>query len=78
MENMEDESCAICLVDYEADDELRNLPCEHAFHKPVHLPAFCLFPGILLYGGLRFTAVVDSPGDILHPYIPPPPPRRTT
>ncbi|CAM9883405.1 unnamed protein product, partial [Hapterophycus canaliculatus] len=34
MENMEDESCAICLVDYEAEDELRKLPCEHAFHKP--------------------------------------------
>ena len=33
MENMEDESCAICLVDYEAEDELRNLPCGHAYHK---------------------------------------------
>ena len=33
MENMEDESCAICLVDYDAEDELRNLPCSHAFHK---------------------------------------------
>lgn len=35
MENMQDESCAICLVDYEAEDELRNLPCGHAFHKAV-------------------------------------------
>lgn len=37
MEDMEDESCAICLVDYEAEDELRNLPCDHAFHKEVRL-----------------------------------------
>ncbi|CAN0298105.1 unnamed protein product [Pylaiella littoralis] len=34
MQNMQDESCPICLVDYEAEDELRNLPCDHAFHKP--------------------------------------------
>lgn len=33
MEDMEDESCAICLVDYEAEDDLRNLPCGHSFHK---------------------------------------------
>lgn len=36
MENMQDESCPICLVDYEAEDELRNLPCDHAFHKAVN------------------------------------------
>ena len=29
---MEDESCVICLVDYDAEDELSNLPCSHAFH----------------------------------------------
>lgn len=39
MENME-ESCAIFLVDYAADDPLRKLPCGHAFHKPVSA-----FPG---------------------------------
>ena len=35
MDNMEDNSCAICLVDYAAEDELRKLPCGHAFHKQV-------------------------------------------
>lgn len=25
-------SCAICLSEYEVDDEIRSLPCEHAFH----------------------------------------------
>lgn len=33
MDSMEDNSCAICLVDYAAEDELRKLPCDHAFHK---------------------------------------------
>lgn len=37
MENMNEESCCICLVDYEADDTLRKLPCGHAFHKSVSI-----------------------------------------
>jgi len=27
------ESCAICLDDFKVDEELRLLPCKHAFHK---------------------------------------------
>jgi len=27
------ESCAICLDDFQLDEELRLLPCKHAFHK---------------------------------------------
>merc|ERR1712130_430147 len=27
------ESCAICLDDFKLDEELRLLPCKHAFHK---------------------------------------------
>ncbi|CAM9348920.1 unnamed protein product [Ectocarpus sp. 6 AP-2014] len=33
VQDMEDDACAICLVEYEAEDELRKLPCRHAFHK---------------------------------------------
>lgn len=35
IEDTAEDSCAVCLVDYEAEDELRNLPCKHAFHKLV-------------------------------------------
>ncbi|CAM9227672.1 unnamed protein product, partial [Hapterophycus canaliculatus] len=34
MENFEEDSCAICLIAYVEDDELRKLPCNHAFHTP--------------------------------------------
>ncbi|CAM9506754.1 unnamed protein product [Scytosiphon promiscuus] len=32
-EGLEEDSCAVCLFDYQAEDELRHLPCKHAFHK---------------------------------------------
>ena len=28
-----DAECKICLMKYEVDEELRRLPCTHAFHK---------------------------------------------
>eukprot|EP00903_Cladosiphon_okamuranus_P007197 g6988.t1 len=28
-----EESCAICMTDFEADDEISVLPCDHAFHS---------------------------------------------
>lgn len=55
MENMEDESCAICLVDYEAQDDLRKLPCGHAFHKPVSLDRLVI--GKAVFCGKRVAVV---------------------
>ncbi|CAM9757841.1 unnamed protein product [Scytosiphon promiscuus] len=31
-ESIQDDACAICLVAYLEDDELKKLPCNHAFH----------------------------------------------
>ena len=26
------ETCSVCLTDFEADEEIRRLPCRHLFH----------------------------------------------
>jgi hypothetical protein len=30
----QDTSCAVCLEDFEENDEMRQLPCRHLFHRP--------------------------------------------